>query len=212
MPAGPDRPYTQAKLDMELASLLAFGRRFTGAAIVPRRLTLCRPAPSWRGRYEETFGCEVRFAQAENALVFLRSDLERPLLSRNAEVSELMAGGAEAALQRARAEGLQLRAGRVIDRLLQGDEPTLAVVARELCMSERSLQRKLAAEQLRFTDLLDERRRAAAQRHLAQGAATADEVAFLLGFATPSSFFRAFKRWTGLTPEGWRRQSRAAAA
>ena len=210
-PVGPTRPYTQAKIDMELASLLAFGRRFTGAHIVPRRLTLTLIAPAWRARYEDVFGCEVRFSAAENALVFARSDLERPLLSRNAEVAELMAGGAEAALGRVRAEGVQLRAGRVIDRLLQGDEPTLAGVAAELCMSERSLQRKLAAEQLSFTDLLDARRKAAAERYLAAGGATADEVAFLLGFATPSSFFRAFKRWTGLTPEGWRRQARPAA-
>jgi AraC-like DNA-binding protein len=212
MPAGPERPYTQAKIDMELASLLAFGRLFTGAAITPRRLTMCQPAPAWRRRYEEVFGCPVLFSQPENSLVLALEDVRRPLISRNAEVAQLTASGAEAALDRLPSDGVRLRAARAIEKLLQGEEPTLALVASELCMSERSLQRKLAAEGLRFTDLLDECRGEAAKRHLAQGPATADEVAFLLGFATPSSFFRAFKRWTGQTPEGWRRQARGVAA
>lgn len=209
VPTGPQRPYTQAKVDMELASLLAFGRRFTGQAIQPLRLEMAQAAPEWRERYREVFGCAVAFGQPENALVFALADLDLPLLSRNAQVEALMAGGAEAALARLGDAPLRDRLGAVVDRMLQGDEPTLAAAASELHMSARTLQRMLAQEDLRFTDVLDERRRAAAERHLAAGRATAEEVAFLLGFATPSSFFRAFKRWTGTTPQAWRRTARA---
>lgn len=204
-PAGPVRPYTQAKVDMELASLLAFGRKFTGRHIVPVRLTLCQPPPAWRERYEEVFGCPVHFSSDENSLVFARQDFALPLLSRNAEVAALMTGGAEAALSRLGKGAIRSQVGVVIDRMLEGDEPTLTAVARRMHRSVRTLQRQMADEEIRFTDVLDERRRAAGERYLGQSAATSQEVAFLLGFSTPSSFFRAFKRWTGQTPEEWRR-------
>lgn len=209
MPAGPPRPYTQGKIDMELASLLAFGRQFTGRPIQPRRLTLCLPAPAWRRRYDEAFGCPVAFGAAENSLVFASADFDLPLVSRDAQVEALMAGGAEAALARLAPRSLREQAADAVDRMLQGDEPTLAALADALHRSARTLQRQLADEGVRFTDLLDERRRAGAERHLAATDATVEEVAFLLGFATPASFFRAFKRWTGRTPQAWRRDQRA---
>ena len=204
-PTGPVRPYSQAKVDMELASLLAFGRKFTGQPIVPVRLTLCQPPPEWRQRYADVFGCPVHFSSAENSLVFAREDFALPLLSRNAAVAALMAGGAEAALARLGDGAMRSQVGLVIDLMLEGDEPTLTAVAQRMHRSVRTLQRQMADEKIRFTDVLDERRRSAGERYLGQSAATAQEVAFLLGFSTPSSFFRAFKRWTGQTPEEWRR-------
>ena len=42
-------------------------------------------------------------------------------------------------------------------------------------------------------------RRELADAYLGQGMSFA-EISFLLGFAEPSAFFRAFKRWTGVTP------------
>lgn len=210
MPVGPPRPYTQAKIDMELASLLAFGRRFTGRPIQPLRLTLCQRAPAWQQRYSDTFGCAVQFGGPENALVFSRADFDLPLVSHNAQVEALMASGVEAALTRLETPRLQQHVGLVIDRMLQGDEPTLQAVAQRMHRSARTLQRQLAQEQLRFTDLLDERRRVAAERYIGLGNATAEEVGFLLGFSTSSSFFRAFKRWTGHSPQAWRRLQAAA--
>jgi AraC-like DNA-binding protein len=46
---------------------------------------------------------------------------------------------------------------------------------------------------------LDQQRRALASRYLGEGHTVA-EVALLLGFAHPSTFSAAFKRWTGKTP------------
>ncbi len=207
MPVGPVRPYTQGKVDMELASLVTFGRKFTGVPIRPLRLLLCQSAPPWRKVYEQVFDCPLQFGAAENALVFAKRDFELPLVSRNADVEALIAGGVEAALSRMSEDAPSLRQQvcAVVDRMLQGDEPSLQLVAERMHRSARTLQRQLADEGLRFTDVLDERRREAGERYLAGNKGTAEEVAFLLGFATPSSFFRAFKRWTGSTPEAWRR-------
>ena len=71
-------------------------------------------------------------------------------------------------------------------------------------MSARTLQRRLSDNGIRFNLLVDQVRREAAEAHLARGSVNFVELAFLLGFSDPNSFFRAFKRWTGTTPSLYR--------
>jgi AraC-like DNA-binding protein len=73
-------------------------------------------------------------------------------------------------------------------------------------MSVRTLQRRLSAEAACFADLLDDVRHFMAQEYLSADHLSLMEVAFLLGFSEPNSFFRAFRRWTGTTPDSYRRQ------
>lgn len=77
---------------------------------------------------------------------------------------------------------------------------TLSLVAEQMLMSERSLQRRLESEGTRFAKLADEVRKELALRYIADRHLALGEVAYLLGFADPSPFHRAFKRWTGMTP------------
>jgi AraC-like DNA-binding protein len=96
---------------------------------------------------------------------------------------------------------------RVAQLLAAGDPrsmPSLEIVARELGMSVRSLRRKLAAEHASYSKLLESARASAAKRLLQDPRASIQEVAFALGFATPSAFHHAFKRWTRLTPQQYR--------
>jgi AraC-like DNA-binding protein len=67
-------------------------------------------------------------------------------------------------------------------------------------MSDRTLQRRLAAEHTTFDALLDEIRHQLALRYLADPKIAVSEVAYLLGYSEPSPFHRAFRRWTGATP------------
>lgn len=88
---------------------------------------------------------------------------------------------------------------RALRLALSPDDAQLEAVAKRLSMTARSLQRGLKAEGHSFQALRDQVRREQADRFLGQGLTLA-EISFLLGFSEPSAFFRAFKRWTGLTP------------
>jgi AraC-like DNA-binding protein len=96
-----------------------------------------------------------------------------------------------------------------IESELRGGDPKLESIARRLAMSPRTLQRRLSDRGVLFNDVLDEMRFRAAKSYLAPGDIAGTEVAYLLGFAEPSSFNRAFKRWSGLTPTEYRRQGAA---
>lgn len=203
----PPRPYSQARIDLELASLITFARRFTGVPVQLQRVTLRQAPPVYRERYADVFGCPIAFEQPDDAIVFRAQDLDLPLVSANVDIGPLLVGAAESRLEHIDAgggDGLRSRVSQAVRRLLRGEEPTLAAVASELHLSERTLQRRLAEQKLHFTELLDAVRRESALQYLREKRVSADEVAFLLGFSTPSSFFRAFKRWTGTTPQGWR--------
>jgi len=107
-------------------------------------------------------------------------------------------------------EGTAGRVRRALVDALRAGEPAVGTVARSLGTTSRTLQRRLQEESTSFQQVLDEVRREVAVMQIRGRRATIDEVAFLLGFEKPSSFHRAFKRWTGITPGEFRRQSAVA--
>ena len=203
--ADESRPYGAAKIDMELASLLTFGRHFTGRAIVPIEVGLRQPAPSYRDRYAGVFGCPVAFGQPVNLIRFHAADADLPLQSANPLAGPWLESAAESVLNQLDSTGLGASVRAELGRLLQDGVPTLASVARALHLSERTLQRRLSAEGVSFTRVLEDMRSAVAQRQLNEGQPNVPELAYVLGFADTNSFYRAFRRWTGTTPEAFRR-------
>ncbi|HXJ20839.1 MAG TPA: AraC family transcriptional regulator ligand-binding domain-containing protein [Polyangia bacterium] len=89
---------------------------------------------------------------------------------------------------------------KALIRAMDGGDATMEGVAKKLGLSARSLQRRLADEDARFADVLSDVRAEFAKRYLTRGTLSASEVAYLVGFTEPPAFFKAFKRWTGMTP------------
>lgn len=79
--------------------------------------------------------------------------------------------------------------------------------ANKLGMPLRTLQAGLGDERVCFSDILEAQRVELAKRYLQQPERSLDEVAALLGYADQSSFGRAFRRWTGSTPQHYRQSS-----
>ena len=111
-----------------------------------------------------------------------------------------------AALSAARA--LKTRVRRVIEQEIHDNRGAKAPrVARALRMSGRTLSRRLEREGSSFADELDEARRELALAYVSDTETPLKEAAFRLGFSHAESFHRAFKRWTGETPLGYRKRT-----
>src|SRR5262245_58421573 len=91
---------------------------------------------------------------------------------------------------------------------LDRGEPTLEAIAARLRMSPRTLQRRLREEGSSLSAVLDRLRAELALRYLGEPRTSIGEVAFRLGFSDPTTFHRAFRRWTGQTPAEYRRGHR----
>lgn len=93
----------------------------------------------------------------------------------------------------------------IITSEFRGGDPSLERVADQLGLTPRTLQRKLHEMGTSHNELLDQMRRQLAMRYLREREMAICEVAYLLGFSESSSFHRAFKRWTGVTPKEFRK-------
>jgi len=158
----------------------------------------------WRDRLPTT-----RFQQPVNQVLLpahylsQRPVMADPLASRGAiELCErelALAADQEADIsQRVRAE-----------LVLQGDGyPTLEQVAAKLCMSSRTLKRKLQRHGTSFLLILEEARRRDAQQLLEHSGLSIQGVAARLGYQNPANFSRAFSKWTGESPTSFRHRLR----
>ncbi|MET0556910.1 MAG: AraC family transcriptional regulator [Vicinamibacteria bacterium] len=198
--------------DLCFAWIVAIGRRGTGHALSPLRVELSRPSVD-RQAYEEYFGCPVEPGAGADSLVFDAADLDRPFETQNPELLAMIAPQLDAELAHRRQDATAAdRAKVTVKRLLAGRRPDLRDVAREIGVSTRTLQRRLADAGLTFQQILEGARRELAHHYLLHSALDLTETAYVLGYEDASSFFRAFQQWEGDSPGRWRDRHRSVPA
>ena len=144
-------------------------------------------------------------------LVMSLKDARRPYLTRN----EALWAFFEPELRRrlrdlTREDGVRERLRAVLVEMLPGGETSIDAAARRLATSKRTLQRRLTAEATSYQEVLAEVREQLARHYLTHSRISNTEIALLLGFSDPNSFFRAFHDWTGRTPDTVRGEAPAA--
>ena len=197
------RPYAEYLLAVFVLHMQAG----TGVPLALREATFTYPRPSDIGEHERIFGCPVRFEAEHNRLYIDGTAWQTPMITPHEGVLRVLIEHADLLMARLpRGPDLVERTRRAIAGRLRGGEPSLSNVARELGISERSLQRHLRELGYTYKALDDEVRLATARLYLQQPDFSLAEVGYLLGFADQSAFNRAFKQWAGSTPKQARAQ------
>ena len=83
--------------------------------------------------------------------------------------------------------------------------PLLDQAAEHMNLTEQTLRRYLHKEGYSFQQLKDDTRRDMAMFFIDRKEQSIEDIAFRLGFSEASTFIRAFKKWTGLTPLAYRK-------
>lgn len=200
------RPSRQAA-EFTLASLVVVGSQIGSAPLQALDVGFAHSAVGPAEAFFEVFGVAPRFDAPVSCLVLAGEVLDRPVPSADPALSRIVTTHAEQLLSTFAPvrESIAAQVRRQLAEDMASGSTTLKQVARRLNLSERSLQRRLDDEGTRFAELVDEVRRELALRYIADKRLALGEVAYLLGFAEPSPFHRAFKRWTGTTPAMARR-------
>jgi len=191
--------------EMTFASIAALCRVAVDRRWNPRLVEFQHPEPADTSEHIRLFRCPVRFAAPMNKLVFDSSSLLLPIAKADPGLCRMLDRHAKELLAKFPPRDTVIdKARTIISRELDGGNPSLERVAAQLGLSERTLQRKLQELGTSHNDLVDQIRQELAARYLCEREMAICEVAYLLGFSEPSSFHRAFKRWTGVTPKEFR--------
>ncbi|HEY0844880.1 MAG TPA: AraC family transcriptional regulator [Noviherbaspirillum sp.] len=182
-----------------------------GRTLPPAHVTFAHEAPADISEHRRIFGEHVRFGGDGNWARFDAQLLSWPVRNGDVSLYPVLLQYAEQRLQekmRAQQEGdvvAQVRAAIV--RNLAKDTVRLSLIAEELNITQRTLQRKLKDAGFTFQHLLDKTRHALAEDYLRQDKLSLAEIAFMLGYQEQSSFCHAFKEWTGVNPGAYRGRS-----
>ena len=160
----------------------------------PVQVEYAFPEPANAEMYAQTFGCPVHFNRPHNVMEFADADLVSALPGYRG------GNGVLASLAQAQPPSIGARVQAMVAAMLPKGPPQREDVAAHMMMSERTLQRRLAEEGTSFTALVDDTRRELARQSLAAGELSLKVLSFQLGFSEPSAFYRACKRWFGMTP------------
>jgi len=204
-PVGPWRPAHRHLVEAALCQLATGVSAFTGADVRPLRARFVHAAPADLREHEAVFRCPLEFDAPFNDLEFSHEDALRPFVHADAMLHTMFERQARRVLERL--PEVSTLAGRVRDqvqRTLAGGDCSFSAIARALRLSPRTLQRHLADEGQSYAAIVDSLRRELSEYYLRRRMSIA-EVSFLLGYAEPAAFHRAFKRWWGVSPEQFRR-------
>jgi AraC-like DNA-binding protein len=158
-------------------------------------------APAYATEYEVFFGTRVRFNAPASGLLIPSAALQERLQSADTRLREVLdVHSKDLAIRGTSKPSLVERAQALVRKSLPNGDPGMDAIATRLHMSPSTLRRRLRQEGVTHRWLLREVRRDLAFVYLQRQDVSIDEVAYLVGYDDPTTFYKAFKRWTGSTP------------
>ncbi len=187
-----------------LAVMVKNTRATTVGDFPVRQVFFAHPRPSQVEPLERYFQTsELVFDSAFNGISFPAQLLDQPMRAFDPALMPVLEEQVVRMLD-SEPDDLLARTRRSVRIALGTGDVTLATVARQLAVSERTLQRRLVELGTRFQDVVDEVRRDEAITFMKNPQHGLAEIAFRLGYSELRAFLRAFRRWTGTTPGQFR--------
>ena len=170
---------------------------------VDRVLLEFKPSPAML-EVIETHARSIERSQEQYGFVFSHSTMSQRLPLASPQLAQMAEQMTLQYLDTIETENIALRVERkIIEGLADGDF-TKENVARSLGMSVSSLYDRLAQEETSYSGLLESARKERAIQYLHTDMLRVSQIAYALGFQSPSNFSRAFKSWTGMSPGEYR--------
>jgi len=194
-------------------SLLVIWHRFscwlTGKRILLDKAQFNYPQPTHHNEYRHLFHCPLVFNQPHTEIRFHKRFLQLKVVKDELTLKEFLKSSPADLL--ARPDDRQSYTARIrtlISIDLSNELPDFEHVAEKIHLSPQTLRRRLKEENTSYQEIKDHLRRDQAIYFLSRNDYPINEIAHLIGFTEPSTFHRAFKKWTGLTPGAYRQGER----
>jgi AraC-like DNA-binding protein len=188
---------------LELAFWVHIARIATRERIIPKALHLMHEPPHLAA-HEAFFDSPITISHF-NGVVFSSVDAQKPFLTTNHAIWSILEPELNKRLQDLSQDSLfSDRVRACLIEMLASGTYSMGDVASKLAISSRTLHRRLKDEETTFQNVLDELREELARHYLSTSDYSTAQIAFLLGYEEANSFYRAFRTWTGQTPDAVR--------
>jgi len=201
--AGPPGFFTEAIFAM----LMRLFSWLIDKPIVPLRVDYAFGPEDSGHSFEGKISGQVCYKQSCSRLHFPSQLLREDIKHDRIELRELLVKETHRFLTDFRKEDSY--SARIRHALMHDEEvmnKSLESFARDFGISPSSLRRKLREEGQNFHDLRESIRKQRSLYFLNQTHKSIDAIAAATGYSESSTFHRAFKKWTGLTPQAYRQK------
>jgi len=189
--------------DGAVAMMLNVMRSLCGPEFRPVEASFAHRKPTDIEPYRKTLSTSLFFDAEHYSLVFSRTWLDkRPPLS-DSDLQHLLKDQIDK-LDSTNSLDLPNQVRGIMRSALTTGQTTEQQIADLLSMTTRTFARRLEEHGVSFRELIDECRFEISRQLLADTSRSVTEISATLGYSRASSFIRAFRRWSGCTPEQWR--------
>lgn len=185
----------------ENMSMINMIRTGTGLNIMPTKVELVDECPEKISAY---FGIEPVLSDV-NRLHFSLRDANQPFITENNMMWHYLEPELKKRIEELETDdSIAARVRTLLMELIPAGNGRIEIVAKDMALSKRTLQRKLSEENTTFVKQVNHTRELMAKNFLMNSVLSTDEVAYLLGYSDMYVFMRAFRQWTGLTVKQFR--------
>ncbi|MEQ8268688.1 MAG: AraC family transcriptional regulator ligand-binding domain-containing protein [Parvibaculum sp.] len=196
-------------VELFFAGVLAALRQLIGPLPDECRLELSYAPAMPEEIYRRYLGVSVFFGRSQNRFIGPNERIDQPLSAAGIPVAEMYRRQCERLLRDMNAaDGLSGEVRRMILGA-RGHFPGMSEAARRFNISERTLRRRLEAENTSYRGIVDDVRSYLAREYLRETPLCVADVASLLGFDDVANFRRAFRKWNGCPPQDFRARTAA---
>ncbi|MCL2912561.1 AraC family transcriptional regulator [Shewanella corallii] len=197
-----NQPCAPEAIEAYSATAVKLFRLMVDEEFSPQSVSFSHPASAEKvTAFSEFFGCPVTFDATETLLTFERSALLKPHMFANPALAASLDEWITERLASFTESHFATRVQKYLLDHMLFDQPDAEMTAAHLNMSVRTMQRHLKKEGVSFNQLLNDCRHHLAIKLVAEKKLPLTEIALMLGFADQSSFTRAFRQWTGVSPK-----------
>ncbi len=201
----------QRRQDAEfaMASVLRLLNLITNTSIRPLRMDFEHDRPADTSMHKQIFQCPLYFNQPTNRIHLPLQTLQMPVVNGNERLYKALEPYLEREReQRAASDELLSQVTRMIASEMSSGAPSLDEICEQLNLSRRTLQRRLKDHGIEYSSLVEDVRRELALAYIKDSDYSMTEISLLVGYSESGSFTRAFRRWTGRSPQQYRSSNR----
>jgi len=195
--------------ELSMGMFLNIFRHALGPDWRPLEIRFEHARPEHHQEHQEIFGAPVQFGRRTNALAFRPVDLDTRMPAADPYLYSIVETFLRSRCElHEDPENFAESVRNQIKLNLSTTIPTIAEIAQLFGLSDQKFQRELHAHKLSFKSLLKAAREELSLHYLDNHDLPLTEVAILLGYSELSAFSRAFRNWTGMSPQRYRQSHR----